>query len=128
LLGPAVHLLSTFLVNKGYAEVFGQTFEAGVAIWDNTLDSATEENPGQVDNFRFARLLCLGVLAGPSSSEEETHDGEVGGGGRRGVKEGRGRSSRPCCRNQGKLAILIPVCVAVESQEGPNEKFLSPAG
>jgi hypothetical protein len=77
LLGPAVHLLATFLVDKGYGDICSQTSEAGVVLLDNRFGSVSEKDPDQVDNFRFAGLLCLlGVLAGPSS-KDKTRDGKV---------------------------------------------------
>jgi hypothetical protein len=65
LLGSAVDLLAAFLVDEGYGDVFCQAAKAEVAILDNRFGGVSEEDPIQVDDFRFSRLLCLGVLAGP---------------------------------------------------------------
>ncbi len=58
----AVHLLTTFLDNKGYGDVFGQTSEARVSVFNNTLGAVSEEDPVQVDDFGFSGLLCLGIV------------------------------------------------------------------
>ncbi len=92
MLGPGVHFLASFLVDKRDGDILGEDEKDWVSWVDELLGRRSEDDPRQNDDFCFAGHGCRGVLAGSHGKEKSDCDVGHYRGGR--VSEGIGGKAR----------------------------------